>query len=79
MGKMPDKFNALARYNGEKARGLVHTEEYQRRMEQLQEEYNEWLVEEWPRESHAQRKAERKEREASVSWWRRRKARGDDL
>jgi hypothetical protein len=31
---------ALATYNGERSRGLVHTEEYQQRMARLQQTYD---------------------------------------
>lgn len=56
MDLLPNKFNALARYNDEVAHGLLHSEEYKRQMKRLQEEYNEWLVEEWPKASHEARK-----------------------
>lgn len=34
------KFDALATYNAEVARGIVHTEDYARRMMALQAEYD---------------------------------------
>lgn len=40
---MPDKFNALARYNTEVGRGVAHTPEQDARMAVLQQEYREWL------------------------------------
>ncbi len=39
---MPGPFHALARYNGERARGLVHTPEWDERMAALQAEFDEW-------------------------------------
>lgn len=38
------EFNALAQYNSEKARGIVHTPEYNKAMEIMQEKYNERLA-----------------------------------
>lgn len=35
-----NKFNALAAYNAEKSRGIVHNEEYCQRMAVLQAEFN---------------------------------------
>lgn len=40
--KMSD-VNALSLYNGEVARGIVHTEEYDLRMAKLQAEYDEGM------------------------------------
>jgi len=39
---MPDKFRALAEYNGEVARGIVHTEPYDYNMVKLQDEFEAW-------------------------------------
>lgn len=39
---MPAEFNPLAQYNGEIARGLVHTPEWQAQMAGLQKRFNEW-------------------------------------
>jgi hypothetical protein len=39
---MPGKFNALAIYNAEIARGIVHTQEWDARMAALQEEFWQW-------------------------------------
>ena len=39
---MPERFNKLARYNGEVRRGIMHTQEYDAEMAQLQREYNQW-------------------------------------
>jgi len=36
-----DKFNSLAQYNSECSHGIVHTEEYNRKMKCLQDEYDE--------------------------------------
>ena len=38
---MPEKFNALARYNGERARGIAHTPGWDAKMAELQQEFNE--------------------------------------
>jgi len=35
----------LAVYNGERARGIVHTPEWSVRMERWQREYDDWLME----------------------------------
>ena len=35
------KFDALATYNNEVRRGLVHTQEYEKRMDELQKEHYE--------------------------------------
>ncbi len=35
-----NKFNALATYNSELSRGILHKEEYKRKMKDLQEEYD---------------------------------------
>jgi hypothetical protein len=37
---MPDKFNPLARYNAEVARGIMHTPEWDAQMAALQREYD---------------------------------------
>jgi hypothetical protein len=39
---MPEKFETLARYNGERARGIAHTPEWDAQMAELQREYKEW-------------------------------------
>lgn len=39
---MPRMFDALAVYNGERARGIVHTPEYAEKMAVLQEQFYEW-------------------------------------
>ena len=39
---MPERFNRLAKYNGEVRRGILHTQEYDAEMAQLQREYNQW-------------------------------------
>jgi hypothetical protein len=39
---MPGPFEALAQYNSERARGLVHTPEWDARMAALQAEFDEW-------------------------------------
>ena len=40
--QMPDKFHALAVYNSERARGIVHTAEWDGRMAALQAEFDQW-------------------------------------
>lgn len=42
----PQQINALATYNGECARGIVHTEQYDRKMALLQEHFNTQALEE---------------------------------
>jgi hypothetical protein len=42
---MPSRFNKLAVYNAEVARGLVHTPEWQEQMAELQREFYAWQVE----------------------------------
>lgn len=37
---MPRKFDALATYNAEKARGLLHAPQWVERMEQLQSDFD---------------------------------------
>ena len=39
------EYNALANYNSEVSRGIVHTDFWISKMEQLQKEYNEELLE----------------------------------
>ena len=39
---MPGKFEPLAAYNAEVARGIVHTAEWDARMGRLQEEFWQW-------------------------------------
>ena len=41
---MPDRFKALADYNGEVARGLMHTPACEAEMARLQAEYREWQI-----------------------------------
>ena len=41
--KMPDKFRALAQYNAETARGLVHTTKWTHRMILLQRAFDAWI------------------------------------
>ena len=38
----PSEFNDLAVYNAETHRGLMHTEEWKKRMEEVQKRFNEW-------------------------------------
>jgi len=42
-----DRFNALAVFNSEKSMGIVHTEEYSKKMHEMQIDYDkkrrEWL------------------------------------
>ena len=33
-------FDKLARYNGEKSRGIMHTDEYKKKMKLLQQQYD---------------------------------------
>ena len=40
--RMPGKFEALAVYNAEVARGIMHTPEWDARMAALQEELDQW-------------------------------------
>ena len=40
LGTSDEKFHALARYNSEVARGIVHTPEWDERMRDLQSEWN---------------------------------------
>jgi hypothetical protein len=42
MQPMPSRFNVLARYNAEHARGVVHTPEWAAKMAGLQREYWQW-------------------------------------
>lgn len=42
--KWDNKYNALAIYNGEKNRGLLHDAEYVIKMQKLQVEYNEKVL-----------------------------------
>lgn len=39
---MPPKFGVLARYNTERAYGIMHVPEYDERMARLQAEFDEW-------------------------------------
>lgn len=39
---MPEKFDELARYNSEVARGLVHTDAWRSKMAALQAEFDRW-------------------------------------
>ena len=40
---MPGEFEVLARYNAERARGIVHTPEWDERMASLQAKFDEWV------------------------------------
>jgi hypothetical protein len=40
---MPGRFEALARYNAETWRGIVHAPEFTARMAALKVEYDEWV------------------------------------
>jgi hypothetical protein len=40
MRRMPQKFEALAAYNAERARGIAHTAEWDAKMAALQAEYD---------------------------------------
>ena len=40
--RMPEQFNDLARYNTEVAHGIVHTPEWDVKMAELQQRFNEW-------------------------------------
>jgi hypothetical protein len=42
LGPMPVEFDALATYNAERARGLVHTAAWNAAMAELQCQFNEW-------------------------------------
>jgi hypothetical protein len=42
---MPSRFDKLATYNSEVARGLVHTPEWQKQMAELQREFHAWRIE----------------------------------
>jgi hypothetical protein len=44
--KLPKQFKALEAYDAERARGLVHTEEYDQRMATLKDQFQRWLVSE---------------------------------
>jgi hypothetical protein len=44
-GMMPARSGALARYNAERARGLVHTAEWDAKMAGLQREFGAWALE----------------------------------
>lgn len=41
---MPEEFDALARYNTEVARGIVHTNDWKEQMQALQVKFEEWLA-----------------------------------
>lgn len=41
---MPAKFEELAQYNAEVARGISHSAEWKARMAQLQEEFDTWAA-----------------------------------
>lgn len=47
---VPWRFDPLATYNAERARGIVHTPEYTAQMARLQAEFNRWRREESIRE-----------------------------
>lgn len=40
---MPSRFEVLAVYNAERARGIVHTAEWDDRMAALQAEFDQWV------------------------------------
>ena len=40
--RMPEKFHPLATYNSERARGIMHTAEWDARMAGLQREFDQW-------------------------------------
>jgi hypothetical protein len=40
---IPDRFQVLATYNAECARGIVHTAEWDDRMAELQAEFDQWM------------------------------------
>ena len=45
-GKMPYEFEALARFNAERARGILHTPEWIEEMAIQQERFNRWIGQE---------------------------------
>jgi hypothetical protein len=45
---LDQRFNALADYNSERARGIMHTDEWKRQMSELQAEYNALLLAQYP-------------------------------
>jgi hypothetical protein len=47
---MPDKFNALATYNSEVSRGLIHYAAWINKMSILQSEFNVWQAEQVTKE-----------------------------
>ena len=40
--RMPEKFHPLATYSSERARGIMHTPEWDARMAELQREFDQW-------------------------------------
>jgi hypothetical protein len=42
--KLPKQFRPLEAYDAERRRGLVHTPEYEARMNQLKDEFRRWLT-----------------------------------
>jgi hypothetical protein len=40
---MPDRYEALARYNAERDRGLMHTPQWDAKMAELQSEFEQWV------------------------------------
>lgn len=47
---MPARFYRLELYNEERNRGIVHTPEYRQRMEELQRDFDAWMVEDLRRQ-----------------------------
>lgn len=43
LGPMPAQFEALALYNAERSRGLMHSPSWEARMRELQEEFDRWV------------------------------------
>jgi hypothetical protein len=44
--KLPKQFKPLEVYDAERARGLVHTPEYDQRMANLKDQFQRWLTSE---------------------------------
>jgi hypothetical protein len=53
---MPDRYEALARYNAERDRGLMHTPQWDARMAELQSDFEQWADDE---ADHTRRKLRR--------------------
>lgn len=47
---MPQRFKPLATYNSEVARGIVHTSQWSSRMALLQNDFDEWVKQEYKEE-----------------------------